>query len=86
MKLDEGMRPLGVDRVLAAYAAYRLVNDSCIVIDAGTAVTIDAVTKDGTFAGGFIFPGKDLLSWSLAAKTDLPYISSYPLANQVHGQ
>ena len=66
---------LGVDRVLAAYAAHRLFNDSCIVIDAGTAVTVDAVTEDGTFAGGFIFPGQDVLSWSLTVKTDLPYIS-----------
>ncbi|MFC1528849.1 type III pantothenate kinase [Candidatus Latescibacterota bacterium] len=67
---------LGVDRVLAAYAAYRLFKDSCVVIDAGTAVTIDAVTEDGTFAGGFIFPGPDVLSWSLTAKTDLPYVSA----------
>ena len=66
---------LGVDRVLAAYAAHRLFNDSCIVIDAGTAVTVDAVSEDGTFAGGFIFPGPDVLSGSLSVKTDLPYIS-----------
>ena len=67
---------IGIDRVLAAYAAYHLFRDSCIVIDAGTAVTVDAVAKDGTFAGGYIFPGTGLLSWSLSEKTALPRISS----------
>ncbi len=67
---------IGVDRVLAAHAAYRFFGDSCVVIDAGTAVTVDAVEADGTILGGFIFPGPDILSRSLSEKTDLPGVSA----------
>ena len=66
---------IGVDRVLAAYAAYHFFQDSCVVVDAGTAVTVDAVDQDGTFIGGYIFPGFDVLSWALSAKTSLPDVS-----------
>ena len=66
---------IGVDRVLAACAAYRLFQDSCVVIDSGTAVTVDAVDENGTLAGGYIFPGLDVLSWSLSEKTILPHVS-----------
>ena len=73
MKINyENPENLGVDRVLSAFAAYKIYKDSCVIIDIGTAVTVDAVTGDGTFAGGFIFPGMELLSWSLTSKTDLP--------------
>ena len=67
---------IGVDRVLAAHAAYRFFGDTGVVIDAGTAVTIDAVAADGTILGGFIFPGPDILSRSLSEKTDLPGVSA----------
>lgn len=80
--LDTGIRikydkpeTLGIDRVLAVDAAYRFFCGSCVVIDAGTAVTVDAVGEDGTFLGGYIFPGADLLSRSLSAKTSLPCVS-----------
>lgn len=53
---------VGVDRLLAALAAYRQVKGACIVVDAGTAVTIDAVSADGVFQGGAIFPGLDLMA------------------------
>jgi len=65
---------VGVDRVLAAHAAYRFVQGACVVIDIGTAVTVDVVGDDGTFLGGFIFPGAELLAWSLAQKTSLPAV------------
>ncbi len=65
---------LGVDRVYAAYAAWRHAKQACVVIDAGTAVTVDAVDKNGTLLGGFIFPGADLFGWSLSEKTALPNV------------
>jgi type III pantothenate kinase len=49
---------LGVDRWLAALGARALVSEGdLIVIDAGTAVTIDLVSAANRFEGGVILPG-----------------------------
>ncbi|MFC1541188.1 type III pantothenate kinase [Candidatus Latescibacterota bacterium] len=72
----------GVDRALAAYGAYRYFEDSCVIVDAGTAVTIDAVDKNRTVIGGYIFPGKDVLAGMLSAETDLPAVSGL---NEIYG-
>lgn len=50
----------GVDRLLNAAAAYDILKQACIVVDAGTAVTIDFVDGEGTFHGGAIAPGAQL--------------------------
>ena len=34
---------LGLDRLLAAYAAHCICKSACVIVDAGTAVTVDAV-------------------------------------------
>ncbi len=47
----------GVDRLLNAAAAYERIRQACVVIDAGTAVTVDFVDGEGTFHGGAIAPG-----------------------------
>ncbi len=47
----------GQDRLLAAAAAWDTLKQACIVIDAGTAVTVDFVDGEGTFHGGAIAPG-----------------------------
>lgn len=65
----------GIDRALAAYGAFQIFQNSCVVVDAGTAVTIDAVALDGTITGGYIFPGSDMLAAALSSKTDLPKVS-----------
>lgn len=63
---------VGIDRVAAAWAAWlRFGRKSCIVVDAGTAVTIDLVDSTGTFWGGAILPGMDLMLRSLAEGTCL---------------
>ena len=54
--LDAGARP-GVDRLLNAAAAYAKLGQACIVIDAGTCVTVDFVDGEGVFHGGAIAPG-----------------------------
>ncbi len=48
---------VGVDRVVAAAAAYFVVESAVIVADIGTAVTVDLVDNDGDFMGGIIAPG-----------------------------
>lgn len=65
---------VGIDRVLAAIAAYRYFNDACVVVDMGTAVKVDAVTSEGNFIGCFIFPGIRTLTWALSERTSLPNI------------
>ncbi len=59
VKIVYGTRStLGNDRVAAAVGAARLFPGSgSLVVDAGTAVTIDVVDREGTFAGGNIAPG-----------------------------
>jgi type III pantothenate kinase len=56
---------LGVDRWLAAIAAYGLAGGACCVADVGTAATLDGVTGDGQHLGGFIVPGPELMMRSL---------------------
>jgi len=47
----------GVDRLLAAAAAFDVLRQACVVVDAGTAMTVNFVDGEGTFQGGVIGPG-----------------------------
>jgi type III pantothenate kinase len=60
---------LGIDRWAALIGARRLSSDPCVVVNAGTAMTVDALTAEGEFIGGIIVPGFDLMHESLAAHT-----------------
>jgi type III pantothenate kinase len=63
---------VGRDRIYAARGAFELVRSSAIVVDAGTALTVDALRVDGTrraFLGGAIAPGPRLLAAALANHT-----------------
>ena len=63
---------LGTDRLVAMIAAYHLEKtQASIVVDSGTATTIDAVDAQGQHLGGLILPGLDLCSQSLLDKTEL---------------
>jgi type III pantothenate kinase len=58
---------LGVDRWLAMLAAFNLAGGACLVVDVGTAVTVDLVTVHGEHLGGYICPGLRLMSQQLVA-------------------
>lgn len=60
---------LGVDRWLAALAAYHEARGPVCVVDVGTALTVDVVTAGGEHLGGLIAPGPDLLRTSLTRGT-----------------
>lgn len=62
-------RRLGLDRWLAVVAAYQLCRKPCVVIDLGTAVTIDLVAEGGRHLGGYITPGIALLTDQLRTHT-----------------
>jgi type III pantothenate kinase len=66
---------VGTDRVVAAAAAYDVVEDAVAVADFGTAVTIDLVDDKGIFLGGVILPGFELGAKALNENTaQLPKI------------
>lgn len=50
-------RQVGQDRLVCAWAAMRLYGAPVIVVDLGTAITFDAVSKDREYLGGVILPG-----------------------------
>ena len=60
---------LGADRWVSLVAGYNLIKDACCIIDAGTAVTIDGVTRGGHHVGGVIMPGLSLMRRSLLEQT-----------------
>lgn len=64
---------VGIDRLAAAAAACQLkaANRGCVVIDCGTAATVDVVSADGRFLGGAILPGPALMARGLADGTSL---------------
>lgn len=64
---------VGIDRLLNAVAVRRLCADgqAAIVVDSGTATTVDVVDRFGRFAGGAILPGFDLAARSLHDYTAL---------------
>jgi len=75
---------LGIDRIVAAYAAVEKYGSPCIVCDFGTATTIDAVNSKNEFLGGIIAPGMNLLSEALFLKTSkLPRIEIRKPANVI---
>jgi type III pantothenate kinase len=61
---------LGSDRWAALIAAWHLVHAKCMVVNCGTAITIDTLSEQGKFLGGLILPGVDLMQRSLVAATD----------------
>lgn len=60
---------LGSDRWAALIGAWHLFNGPCVIANAGTAMTVDALSADGVFLGGFIVPGVDLMRAALARHT-----------------
>jgi len=62
---------VGQDRLVNAYAAKILYGTPAVVIDFGTAVTFDIVSKNGDYLGGLIMPGIKLSLSSLYEKTAL---------------
>lgn len=66
---------VGIDRILSAFAARSQIDKAIVVVDAGSAVTVDWVNQEGHFCGGAILPGIELQARALASGTDkLPAI------------
>ena len=61
---------LGIDRWLAVLAAWSRTGDACVVVDLGTAATLDCVDDSGQHLGGYIVSGLELSLKGLLAGTD----------------
>lgn len=62
---------LGADRWAALVAAWHAHGRASVVVNAGTAITIDAINDNGKFLGGSIMPGLRLMQASLAQRAVL---------------
>lgn len=67
--LTESPEQTGIDRVLNIAAAYEQMQKACVVVDAGTAITIDVCNDKGDFLGGAIAPGASLMLDALHQNT-----------------
>jgi type III pantothenate kinase len=75
---------VGIDRLLGALAANRLRRRDCgaIVVDLGTAITVDFLSADGAFEGGAILPGIAMSARALAEQTDALPQTAFALLEQ----
>ncbi|MFN7017983.1 MAG: type III pantothenate kinase [Fimbriimonadales bacterium] len=60
---------VGADRLANAVAAVHHFGKPVIVVDFGTATTLDVVSREGVYEGGAILPGVELMLESLAGRT-----------------
>ena len=58
--LYDNPKEVGADRIANAVAAYDLYGGPSIVVDFGTANTIEAISGGGEYLGGAIFPGIEI--------------------------
>lgn len=65
----ENPSTMGADRWCAMVAAWDTFNDACVVIDAGSAITVDWIDAHGDHLGGYILPGRNLMLDALSQKT-----------------
>lgn len=64
-------KQVGQDRLVNAYAAARFYGAPLVVIDFGTAVTLDVISKNREYLGGMILPGLELSLDALSARAAL---------------
>jgi type III pantothenate kinase len=59
----------GVDRVCNVAAAFEQLGKACVVVDAGTAITVNCCNEKGDFLGGAIAPGAEMMFEALHDRT-----------------
>ncbi|MFL0809967.1 MAG: type III pantothenate kinase [Agarilytica sp.] len=78
----EELKNLGVDRWLAMVGAWQLHRCACVVIDSGSAITVDYLDNAGVHLGGLIVPGKNLLRKTLFDNTSAVKVPESELPRQ----
>ncbi len=64
-------RKLGIDRIINIYGGLQMVKPPFLIIDYGTAITFDYVSKKGVFEGGMIVPGPEVAFQALIERAAL---------------
>ena len=59
---------VGADRIVNGVAAYQQYGGPCIVVDFGTAITFDVISKKGEYLGGVIAPGLGIAAEALFSR------------------
>jgi type III pantothenate kinase len=62
-------REVGADRVVNGVAAFHKYGGPCVVVDLGTAITFDCISKDAEYLGGVIAAGVGISIEALFSKT-----------------
>src|SRR5207247_9145739 len=70
--LYDNPKEVGPDRIANAVAAYDLYGGPSIVVDFGTANTIEAISEKGEYLGGAIFPGIEISMDALSERAAAP--------------
>ena len=74
----ETPKTLGIDRFFACYGAITHTNKAAVVIDSGTACTVDYMSADEVYRGGIIMPGIHILEQSLHKfAPNLPHVRRF---------
>ena len=68
--LIDNPREVGADRIVNGIGAYDIYGGPAVVIDFGTATTLDAVSAKGEYLGGAILPGIEISMDALFARAD----------------
>ncbi|MBU0674011.1 MAG: type III pantothenate kinase [Proteobacteria bacterium] len=78
---------VGADRLVNAIAAYTQYSLPLIIVDFGTAITLDCVSEQGDYLGGVIAPGSSIAMEALGRRTaKLPRVDISIPPNQVIGK
>jgi type III pantothenate kinase len=67
--LYDNPREVGADRIVNGVAAFKKYGGPCVVVDLGTAITFDAVSRNSEYLGGIICPGIGISIEGLFSKT-----------------
>ncbi|MGK2913930.1 MAG: type III pantothenate kinase [Porticoccaceae bacterium] len=76
---------LGVDRWLAVLASWRKIEGACVVVDVGSAITVDILSDAGRHLGGYIVPGLRMMQRALYAGTSAVKVDECVVARMSPG-
>lgn len=74
---------LGVDRWAALLAAHHRLGEDAVIVDCGSAITVDVITAQGEHLGGLIVPGPGLMEVALEQNTRIRLQAHRPGSRQV---
>lgn len=77
-------REVGVDRLVNGVSAIKKYGMPLIIVDIGTAITFDAIDREGSYLGGAIFPGIKVAMEALFMKASkLPRVDIAPTEHAI---